>query len=83
MQQHNQLWNSFGKTIENPSIKDSISHLKNLGVYESGLAKAAASIAKNEDLFGSAKSLASLGQSIANDSLNYKRVFGNPKFFPK
>lgn len=72
----------FRKTLENPTIQDSMSHLQNLGIYESGLAKAAASIVKNEDLFGSAKSLASLGQSIASDSLNYKRA-QQSKTFPE
>jgi hypothetical protein len=70
------------KTLASPSIQNSISHLENLGIYESGLAKAAASIAKNEDLLGSAKSLANLGKSIASDSLNYKRA-EQSKIFPE
>ena len=60
------------KTIASPSIQSYLSQLPNLEIYESGLAKAAASIGKNEDLLGSAKILAGLGTSLASDSLNYK-----------
>lgn len=62
----------FHKTIESPSIKDSLSHLKNLGLYESGLAKAAASIAQNKDLLKSSQRLNEIGKSIVNDSFKQR-----------
>ena len=62
----------FWKTIENPSIQNSISHLENLGIYESGLAKAAASIAQNEDLLKSSQRLNEIGKSILNDTFKQR-----------
>lgn len=60
------------KTLESPSIQDSISHLKNLGIYESGLAKAAASIANNEDMLKASQRLNEIGKSIVNDSFQQR-----------
>lgn len=62
----------FWKTLESPSIQNSISQLENLGVYESGLAKAAASIAQNEDLLKSSQRLNEIGKSILNDSFKQR-----------
>lgn len=68
------------KTIDSPSIQNSLSKLPNLGIYESVISKAAESIAKNEDLLGSSKILAGLGTSLASDSLNYKIAEQSKKF---
>lgn len=68
------------KTIDSPSIQSYFSQLPNLEIYESGLAKAAASIANNEDLLGSSKILAEIGTSLASDSLNYKIAEQSKKF---
>lgn len=62
----------FWKTLESPSIQDSISHMENLGVYESALAKAASSIAQNEDLLKSSQRLNEIGKSIVNDSFKQR-----------
>lgn len=62
----------FRKTIENPSVQNSISQLENFGIYESGLAKAAASIANNEDMIKAAQSLNEIGKSIVNDSFQHR-----------
>lgn len=62
----------FRKTISNPAIQDSISHLQNLGIYESGLVKAAASIANNEDILKASQRLNEIGKSIVNDSFKQR-----------
>ncbi|MFH0710163.1 MAG: hypothetical protein V2A75_08155 [Pseudomonadota bacterium] len=62
----------FRKTIDSPSIQNTLSHLENFKTYKSGLAYATAAIENNRDLLGSSKILAGLGTSIASDSLEYK-----------
>lgn len=60
------------KTIDSPSIKSYLSQLPNLEMYESGLAKAAASIANNADMIKAAQSLNEIGKSIVNDSFQQR-----------
>lgn len=60
------------KTIDSPSIQSYLSQLPNLEIYESGLAKAAASIANNADMIKAAQSLNEIGKSIVNDSFQQR-----------
>jgi len=62
----------FRKTLENSSIKNSIAHLENLGIYESNLAKASTSIANNKDMFKASQRLNEIGKSILNDSFKQR-----------
>jgi|GEM_PF-1667576 len=60
------------KTLQSPSVQSSLSQLENFGVYESGLAKAADSIAKNEDMIKAAQSFNEIGKSIVKDSFQQR-----------
>lgn len=62
----------FRKTIDSPSIQNTLSHLENFEAYKAGLAYATAAIENNKDLLGSAKTITSLGKSLASDSIKKK-----------
>lgn len=63
---------SFQKTLSNPLMKNSIIGDNKLKSYKSKIDKISEDISKNQNLFESSKGLASLGQEIAGDSLEFK-----------
>ena len=63
---------SLQQTINSPILQNSILEAPKLKAYESEVSRLSKSIANNQNLFGSAKGLAALGQRITSDSLKHK-----------